>query len=357
MSGRTVTKEEKAWLKKRIVEDHIHPYDLVDELNKKFEGNRTYNGLTVLLSKMRISFGNLIRAEYAGKKEVPERIVAGLSEQQMRAELGKRGYKVEKLTQDKMDKKFRVDPELVKGDSYKFAVISCTQIGSVYQQMTYLKNFYKYVEDQGVKVVLHCGDLVDGCDVYKGQEYELFLHGSKAQRDYVVEYYPKIEGGKTIMIAGNHDYSFYSLTGEDILESIGTRRPDMEYVGVYGAYPQIGPLNIYIQHGGGREGAGAYARSYRMQKNIEQFSPKAKPDFYFLGHFHTTCQLFEYRNVFGMMVPCFQSQTPFLRRVGLYPEIGGYVLEIKVNDNFRKAGMVSVKTEFIPFYVPIEEDY
>jgi len=295
--------------------------------------------------------GNSPTIENPQKSESPSNI----SEQDLRQLLSEKGYRVEKLTPDKMDIKKRVDASMFEGERIIFAVISCTHSASKYQQLTHLRTFYTYAQERGVKLVLHAGDVTAGIRVYRGQEYELFLHGEKAQREYVIEHYPRMEnGGKTIMIAGNHDYSFVKEAGCDIVENIADKREDIEYWGAYGAYPILPRLKVYLQH---TSGGVPYALSYRLQKNIEQFSPDAKPDIYFMGHLHKSCALFQYRNVTAFSLPCFESQTPYLRRKGLYPEIGGLIVEFFVNDKGRKDNLARMKFEWVPFYKPIEKDY
>jgi predicted phosphodiesterase len=239
----------------------------------------------------------------------------------------------------------------------KFGAISCSQLCSKYQQLSHLKTWYHYAqEEEGIEDVLNMGDLVDGEKVYRGHEYEIFLHGEKAQREYTIEHYPTIK--RTWVIAGNHDDSYYKLVGTDILENIALARPDIKYVGKYGAYPIITlgnrKLKIYMSHG---EGGCAYARSYKLQRKIEQFSSEAKPDIYFLGHYHVNCYLPQYRNVMGLMMPCFQAQTPYLRRRGLNPEIGGWIIRLRVNDVGRKNSIVEMNNSYYPFYKVIEKDY
>jgi len=277
-----------------------------------------------------------------------------ITEGDARSLLSKKGYTVLKPEPTKGDRVFTVDKSLFTGRTVKFAVVGCTQIGSKYQQMTHLTEFYKIVEDMGIKCVLHGGDMMDGEGIYKGQVYELFLHGADAQIDYTVEYYPKIKGGKTFVISGNHDLSFMAEAGIDTVNKVAEKRKDIEYLGAIGAYPNIKGLNIYLQHGAGGV---AYARSYKLQKQIEQFAPEVKPDYYFLAHYHINCMLPQYRNVFGMTIPCFQSQTPYLKRKNLYPEVGGWVFEFKVNDKGRKNNLVLAKMQYIPFFNMIESDY
>ena len=291
----------------------------------------------------------------AYKKKVEMEVLENLSEGDAIEFLSEKGYKLEKPSPVKVARKIKVDTSVFKGkEEVEIAVISCTQLGNKWQQITHLKQFYQFVQDRGIKIVLHAGDLVDGEKVYTGHEYEIFLHGEKAQREYVVSEYPKMEGVTTYVIAGNHDYSFWKRSGVDIVENICKDRKDLIYCGAYGAYPKIGNLNIFLHHG---DGGNAYARSYKMQKKIEQFSPETKPDIYFLGHYHTNNLLPAYRNVYGIQLGCFESQTPYLVRKGLCPEVGGWIVKFILNDKGRKSNTARFQFEYIPFFKMIENDY
>lgn len=263
-----------------------------------------------------------------------------------------RGLFVSPIPPTATGREFRAQIAQLRGRRYRFAVISCTQIGSKYQQMTHLHTFYARCRSRGITTVFHCGDVVDGSKVYKGQEYELFLHGADEQREYVVKHYPHYEGITTKMLLGNHDESFWKTDGYNIVAAIcrDPRRPDLEYVGDYLAFANIDGIRIALMHGAG---GAAYARSYRLQKIIEQFASNQKPHMLFLGHYHIQCHLPQYRNVEGFMMGCFQSQTPFLTRLGLQPCIGGLIVEMRVDDK----GILSVTTEWVPFYVPIPHDF
>lgn len=363
MAGLRWTDDEIKFAIRRIVEEGASVEQTAADLESNFPGRgRTTNSLRCMLYSHDIrldTLKNTRRAVVQGAlgeatKRAATRLGA-ITEEEARRVLSARGYKVEKQTQDKMDRKVKLDKSLFEGEHMRFAVISCTQIGSKYQQLTHLRSFYQYIQELGIKLVLNAGDVVDGINVYSGHEYELFLHGEKAQADYCVEHYPRMEnGGKTLMIAGNHDYSFMKEAGVDILDNIARRRDDIEYLGAYGAYPKTDLLTIYLQHGGG---GGAYARSYKMQKNIEQMAPEAKPDLYFLGHYHCTCALPHYRNVAAFMIGCFQSQTPFLRRIGLYPEVGGLIVDITVNEKTRQQTLAKINWTWVPFYIPVDNDY
>jgi len=266
------------------------------------------------------------------------------------AELAGRGYFVSKVPPTASGKTFEADFTKMAGRKYRFAVISCTQIGSKYQQMSHLYTFYKLCKKLRIKEVLHCGDLVDGERVYRGQEYELFLHGAEAQMDYVVNNYPQIDGIRTRIIMGNHDESFWKTAGINVVKEICKDRDDFEYLGDYLAFLNIDGIRIGLMHGAG---GNAYARSYKLQKIIEQMPPELKPHMLFVGHWHICNWLPMYRNVSAFSVGAFQSQTPFLTRLGLYPEVGGYIIEIRVDD----AGLVGIKPEWIPFYVMKKNDF
>lgn len=118
-------------------------------------------------------------------------------------ELQKRGYFASKVPPTASGKTFKADVRRMAGRKYRFAVISCTQLCSKYQQISHLYTFYNICKRKGVNTVFHCGDVVDGFKVYRGQEYELFLHSADDQVQYVVDNYPKIAGIETKMILGN----------------------------------------------------------------------------------------------------------------------------------------------------------
>lgn len=264
--------------------------------------------------------------------------------------LRERGFFVSKVPPTTSGRLFKADLTKLAGDKYRFAVISCTQIGSKYQQLTHLHTFYKLCKKRGIELVLHCGDLVDGSKVYKGQEYELFLHGADEQRDYVISHYPHIPGIQTKVILGNHDESFWKTDGYNIVKAICDKRADMDYLGDYLAFLKVDGIKIGLMHGAGGV---AYARSYKLQKIVEQFAPEVKPHMLFLGHYHIQCHVPAYRNCESFMMGAFQSQTPFLTRLGLSPNIGGLIVEIRVD----KSGLLATSTEWIPFYQPIEDDF
>lgn len=271
-----------------------------------------------------------------------------LSVEELIDAIQKLGYFVEK-TPVVSGRKFKLDLGRWKGGKIRFGAVSDTHLGSRWQQLTSLHEFYSICKRRGIETVLNCGDLMDGESVYRGHVYELFVHGADAQVKYVVDNYPKIKGIKTLVIGGNHDQSFIKVAGVDVVAGVSGEREDIEFLGNNLAYLGVGGITIALMHG---SGANAYARSYKLQKIVEQLASENKPEFLFLGHYHCSV-IITYRNVEGIQMPCFQAQTPYLTAKGLMPVVAGLIVEAQLDD----AGLASVKYEWIPFFKMRERDF
>ena len=272
-------------------------------------------------------------------------------DQRLIEELQSRGHQVElhPRTGGEGFKHIRADEPQ---GSVRFGVVSDTHLGSKHQQLTYLHQFYDYAMNEGVEFFLHAGDIVDGLHtVHRGaMVYEQFVHGFDAQVAYAAEVYPKV-GVPTYIINGNHDLWFHTNTGSNVAKTLADMRDDMEYLGDEGAYYKIGDaVEVYVMH---PAGGPAYARSYKLQKWIEQVPPHQKPHLALLGNWHISAMLPSYRNVIGALVPCFQAQTPYERRKGLNPEVGGYVIDI----DWDEKGPIGMKFDSRFYRVHIENDY
>lgn len=215
-----------------------------------------------------------------------------------------------------------------EGLHFRVGMVSDTHLGGTEQQLTHLGDFYQTCKAKGVKTVYHCGDIVAGVDVYRGQHKELHAHTYDAQVDYAITNYPHVEGITTRIVSGNHDLAIIKKGGSDPVRQIVNARPDMEYLGQYSAWVELAPGFIaYFMH---PLGGMSYALSYKLQKHVEAFEGGRKPNMFFAGHWHS----FNYsyiRNVHAFLVPCFEAQTEFERRLGLNPTVGGLILDIKLN--------------------------
>jgi len=243
---------------------------------------------------------------------------------------------------------------------YRIGIVSDTQMCSRFQQVTLLHDAYADFDKRRVDFVLHGGDLVDGKHMYRGQENEVFKHGADEQAEYVIENYPKTElRYKTYIVGGNHDRSFYRDGGYNIIRAICKDRGDLVDRGFYKAEFIVKGLRIGLQHPGGGV---SYARSYRMQKTIENMMgfihsiPSANaPILQLFGHWHIPCHLPSYMGIDAVSLPCFQSQTPYLEQKGLMPVVGYAVAEIYLD---KDNNLTSTKIEFINMNAQIKErDY
>lgn len=225
----------------------------------------------------------------------------------------------------------------------RFGLIGDTQFGSRYQQIRLVHTAYDIFDEEKVDFVIHLGDLVDGIKMYRGQDQEIFLHGADDQLEYTVNNYPERKY-KTYIIAGNHDLVYKKLAGYNIVEQICAKRPDLVYKGEVGAHTfKVKKLTFDVLH---PTGGVPYAKSYRIQKVIEgalgdiiNRLRTAKdlsiiPHFLIMGHLHVM-NYTPHIGVEGYMVPCLQSQTPYLKAKGLQPELGVLILDVSCDRHWN----------------------
>lgn len=232
------------------------------------------------------------------------------------------------------------------GERIRFGVVSDTHLGSLYENLVGLETAYKIFKDEGIKDVYHCGDLIDGEKMYKGQEYEVRVHGKDAQARYLVDNYPYQRGVTTHFILGNHDLCYWKEVGADVGKNIEEARKDLKYLGREEADVDLsnkkGKVRVRLVHPGGGT---AYAISYAPQKYISSLTGGEKPNVILMGHYHKSEYLF-YRNVHLFQAGCIQKQTPFMRRKRTPAMTGFWIIDILPD----KSGVVRIKQEFIAFY-------
>lgn len=241
--------------------------------------------------------------------------------------------------------------DFTKSQTYKFGVVSDTHLNSREQQLTHLNRLYDLFVAEGVSDVYHAGDITAGEGMFRGQVYEIFNVGFDNQADYIIKKYPQRRGITTHFITGNHDLSYYKSRGVDIGEKIALKRPDMNYLGKWAAWVKLGEnTTMYILH---PDSGPAYAVSYKPQKIAAGFMGGEKPNIMILGHWHQIEYLFE-RNIHILQAGCFEGQTPYLKRKGIMPKIGGWIIEIHID---RKGTVSRFKSELVSFFEPLKDDY
>lgn len=233
----------------------------------------------------------------------------------------------------------------------RFGLIGDTQINSKYTQITHLHKFYDICKEEGITDVYHAGDIDEGEQMRPGHQYECYTQGADDHVKEIIKVYPRIEGITTHFICGNHDGSIIKRCGYDIGYPIASQRSDMKYLGQSSAVINLTPnCTLELRHP--IDGT-AYALSYKLQKMVESMSGGEKPNILAVGHYHKA-EYFFYRNVHCFQTACFQSQTPWMVGKGIAAFLGGWIVEVTVNDD---GTISSIKQEYIPFYKAIKDDY
>lgn len=233
---------------------------------------------------------------------------------------------------------------------YTCGIVSDTHGGSSHEQISALNTFYDICYSRGIKDMFHGGDVCAGINMYRGQEFEVHAIGADKQADWVINTYPQRPGMTTYIIAGNHDASFKSAAGYDIVRGICKDRKDMIYSGFMEGQVELeNGLRIELLH---PDGGVPYARSYRSQKiNEARGRGDNLPHISVIGHCHIT--LFSpYLGIYDFMAGCFEGQTTYEKRKGLNPDIGGWILTISMKDGKP----IRIEPEWIPFN-EIKDDY
>lgn len=264
------------------------------------------------------------------KQKRQERAIGVLTESLMLAYKRTRPYQV---------------PIKARDNELRFGVIADTQCGSLYALRDGLSAFYARLEAEGIDLVLHAGDVLDGWRVYRGQEFELRPDAKSwpEQRAIFAEEIPKVPGLTTVFITGNHDQSFKNLVGMNVGDELQRARPDWKCIGA-----DVGDIDLQDQKGRRYRvrllhpgGGTAYAVSYHLQKIIEALPGGQKPNMLIAGHYHKSLFMPSYRNVDGILAGCFQQQTPFMARQSIQAMMGGWIVTVNLGDQDKLSSRVN----------------
>lgn len=279
--------------------------------------------------------------------------LANLEDRALVEELERRGWITHR---DDPHQDRHVPLDVPERGTLRFVVVSDTHLGSKQQQLTLWRRFYDEARDFRPEFVLHAGDAVDGSPkMHRDTVYGQFVHGFDAVTRYATERWPIMpdKRGRPIpqwVIGGNHDGSFFNDNGANVLASIAALRDDIRYLGAPTATFHASGLDVMLMH---PDGGVPYARSYKLQKIVEQMPADTKPHILLCGHWHVPCHVTGYRNVEAMSLMCFQSQTPYLRMKGLAPVVGGLMCEA----TYSSSGLDSLKTHWVRYPSTVDKDW
>lgn len=229
-----------------------------------------------------------------------------------------------------------VGSESVSEPNYRFGLIADTHLGSKHARLDVCDDLYDWFAREGIRIVWHCGNWIDGEAHFNRHELLPEAHGMQAQLDLFVKDYPSRKGIETRYVAGDDHEGWYSQRdGVDIgrmLQDTARRagRRDLTYLGYKEAFVTMEHprtrrhARMLVDHPGG---GSAYATSYAAQKRIESAQGGEKPAVWAFGHWHKS-GYFVSRNVHAVLVPCTKSLDTFGRKKGLEYVIGGVILEL-----------------------------
>lgn len=209
-------------------------------------------------------------------------------------------------------------------------VVSDLHLGSKYCLRAQLRDCIEHFYERGIRAVLIPGDLLDGC--YKHGIFELSHTGIEDQTRDLFETLPALPGLSYHAITGNHDHTFAELTGVNVGAYITgyfaeRGRKDIRFYGDCGAFIEIHGAVVHLWH---PLGGMSYAKSYKLQKQIEKYGAGEKPHILLGGHVHQFATV-EDRGVFGVLCPTFQaSGSAFSKRLGGQPALGGLILSWEI---------------------------
>lgn len=247
-----------------------------------------------------------------------------------------KGVKIQEKTLDTKEKLFYLNQEersveLQEKDNYKIGVVSDTHLGSEAEQLDSLEKMYEEMEEKDVDLVLHAGDISDGCDVYRGQSKHKKPEAIGWGRliDYVVENYPKNDEFKTLFIDGNHDEKLFQKTGIPFGERVAKRRDDLVYLGEGYARVELGDIDIDMVH---PSGGTPYTLGYRAQTWLRNKNDSEKADITIFGHLH---QMLDGKTEGShiLYAGAFQGQTPYLDKKGIKTQAGAHILEVDCDED------------------------
>lgn len=220
----------------------------------------------------------------------------------------------------------------------KFALVSDTHFWAKQSARDELWEFYDRAKEKGVEAFVHCWDIVDGCDVYWGQQFEQDKVWFSEQLEDIKQNYPNV-WLPTYFIWWNHDEAYLKKNWVNICKAIETVRQDLVNLGFYDARLKLNWVYINLHHWGWSL---SYAKDYKMKKYLESLPVEWQPDIFALWHYHTA--LYDlHRWIHWFMPWAFLKENLLAKRFNLDNTIWWWVIEIDKNEK----GEDRINMEFI----------
>ena len=229
--------------------------------------------------------------------------------------------------------------------------IADTHIGSKYERLDALNNFYDRCVEAGVTQVYLAGNVIEGESRFN--KFDIYVSGFQAQVENFIKKFPQRDGITTYFITGD-DHEGWYVQRENIdvgqiieLKAREAGREDLVYIGHVERdieFVQKNGSSVFrVIHAGG---GSSYAWSYTSQKYAEMLAGGEKPSFVLVGHYHKFDWSYP-REVHVLQPGSFKSQDTWMRKKKLQSIVGGCIVWLRQCD---LGPFTSVKVEFFPYY-------
>lgn len=226
--------------------------------------------------------------------------------------------------------------------------IGDSHLGSKYERLDVLNALYDTFAAEGASVVYLTGNHIDG--EARFNKHDIYVHGCHNQIKNFVKQFPQREGIETRFVTGDDHEGWYTQReGIDtglltVDEARRAGRADLAYIGHMEANDELSGLRVRVVHPGG---GSAKSVSLRAQDLADMYIEDDDcPELVLLGHYHKAHFLPFYRKRWFVQTGTTQEQTPFMRKLRLRADLGGWLLRVTVNE----AGKIDrMSAEFLPF--------
>ena len=260
------------------------------------------------------------------------------------------GYEIDKWTEDNKRylqfRKRRYDNHkqvnIKVDEQISVLVISDTHIGHERSEIGFMKSVVNYAYEQGIRTVLHVGDLLEGhyMSIRPQSVKELDAIGFDDQLDLAEEVLPKLDGLNYYMISGNHDHTYERHAFANPVKALAKRRNDVHYLGYNFGKMNFGKVDVALVHP--TDGIG---QNYglKMHKYFDRAGADKQARIVLMGHYHKHTHL-HYKGQDGFIVPALVSQSQFMKDGNLASVVGAMILHMKLN---KKGELVTLTPEYI----------
>lgn len=213
--------------------------------------------------------------------------------------------------------------------------VSDTHIGNKWTAEDELTRFIRWLYSQGVRTIIHPGDVLDGVsDKLKPEQYLVGFDGQSLQATRV---FPNLPGLCYFSQTGNHDEYTSDLIGMDSGRSLENRfrevgRDDWHHVGRCRSSIRVESATFELIHPHGGTGSNSGVLGV-LEAHVNEC--EVLPHFMVTGHFHKFCS--------GVRKGCHmisaatwqRKGSPFSNRIKGPWAVGGVILDYNVDQDGR----------------------